>query len=369
MVAEGRLSPGRVAYEVAVYDNPALRGEAVARRTREIDVAGDTPRLEPETAVARIEQAAPPVQREPPIPREEPEVSTGETAPEISRASLGTFTEPRTDLPSLDTILGRMARVASLYMDKALSFTSDERTEVFTHFRGLERSYVAPVAVYCYYETGHGRLDDRRIHKSLMAKLKKRMARGEDISAELLDAPDPMKNNTAIPAFVLRPFTWIVLFSREAQAGYRYRIEGAVKNDVWLSLEPASPDPDSSDWYGEVLVDLDTYQILEAQGHQHKSIEELRRARAMIHSDDELPTDEVDRTFVEMHTRTEFKQKAHGIRLPSKVVTEIYHHTVVRPIDRKYSKKRLAYKVVQKHKNYEFFGVRVQDQITRVTTP
>ena len=58
-----------------------------------------------------------------------------------------------------------------------------------------------------------------------------------------------------------------------------------------------------------------------------------------------------------------------GIRLPSKVLTEIHHHTIVQPVTRRYSKKRLAYRIVQKHKNYEFFGVRVREQIASVTTP
>lgn len=315
------------------------------------------------------EGSLPPVEAASSIPLEGPEAPNGRTTAEIVRAPIGPFIEPRESLPSLNTILEKTARLASLYLGKALSFTSVERTEVFTYYRGFERSWVAPEVVYCFYNTEHGRLDDLRIEKSRMARLKKRLARGEDVSADLLAAPDPLRNNTAVPAYVVRPYTWLVLFSREAQAEYRYKIEGVDKEGVWVSLEPAGPDPDPTSWYGDVLIDLATYQILEAQGYQHESIGELRRARAMLESDDELPPDEIGRTFVEMHIRTDFRRTAHGIRLPSKVSTEIYHHTIVQPVSRRYIKKQLAYRIVQKHRKYEFFGVRVRERIADVTAP
>jgi hypothetical protein len=137
---------------------------------------------------------------------------------------------------------------------------------------------------------------------------------------------------------------------------------------VWLSLEPADPNPDAKDWYGDVLVDLDTFQIVKAQGYQHASIDELRRARVMLESDDELPDRETDRTFVKIQISTEFKRTAHGLRLPSKVLTRVYHHTIVEPVSRRYDKRRLAYEVVQTFKRYEFYGVRVREHFAGATT-
>jgi hypothetical protein len=293
--------------------------------------------------------------------------SDGADAPEIMRERPGPFTEPKDGLPALETILASMERVASTYLNKAVTFTADERTEVLTHFRGHVGSYVAPVSVYCFRSKGDGQLDDYRIEKSRMSGLKKRLARSEDISEALSLARDPLRNNSAVPVYVVRPYTWIVLFSREARSKYLYRIEGAVESGVWLSLRPADPNPDPSDWYGDVLVDLDTFQILEARGHQHTSVLELGRARAMLESDDELPTREIDRTFVEIQTWTKFNRTAYGIRFPSKVLTTVHHHTIVEPVSRRYDKRRLAYEVIQKFKRYEFYGVRVREHFSGAT--
>jgi hypothetical protein len=311
-----------------------------------------------------VEEEAHALFPEPPVDAVEMEI--GDPL-EILPAELGPFTEPSEPTPSLEAILDRMARVASLYVGKALTFTADERTEVFTHYKGRVSSYVTPISVYCFHNTGLGRLDDRRIQKSQMVRLKKRLARDEDVSTELAEAPDPLKHNTAVPTYVLRPYTWIVLFSRPAQETYRYRIEGADKNGLWISLEPAASDPPSEDWYGQVLVDLDTYQILRAQGYRQVSVEEMHRARALFASENPLPDHPLDRTFVELRTRTDFGRTAHGLRLPSKVVTEVWNHTLVEPVSRRYNKRRLAFEIVQKFKNYEFYGVRVREQIVNVT--
>jgi hypothetical protein len=62
---------------------------------------------------------------------------------------LGPLTDSDSRLPSLEVLLERMARAASIYMDSALSFTVDERTEVstFNFVSGYRNSYVAPKSV------------------------------------------------------------------------------------------------------------------------------------------------------------------------------------------------------------------------------
>jgi hypothetical protein len=275
--------------------------------------------------------------------------------------------EPGADLPLLDLFLKKMARVGKAYLHGALSFTADEQIKVLAsnYTTGDLGRYEAPRSVYCFYDTGQGQLDDRRIEKRLMSKLQKRLARSEDVSDDLLNAPDPIREDTRIPTFVSRPYTWIFLFSPEAQSHYRYRIEGEEKRGVWISFRPDVADPAPEDWYGRVLVDRETYQILIAEGRQHRDVVRLRRARFMLESSNELPLDPEQRTFVAMTVRTEFNHLAHGIRFPSKVETKVYHH-IIAESERKYRKKRLAYEVTQKYRNYRFYGVRVAETLAAI---
>jgi len=277
------------------------------------------------------------------------------------------LSESGADPPTLDVFLKKMARAGRAYHHGALSFTVDEQTKVLTnnYVTGDLGRYEAPKSVYCFYDTGQGRLDDRRIEKRLMSKLRKRLARSEDVAEELLNAPDPIREDSHIPTYVVRPYTWIFLFALEAQAHYRYRIEGQVKRGVWISFRPDVALPAPKDWYGRVLVDRETYQILIAEGRQHRDVVSLRRARFMLESSNELPLDPEQRTFVATTVRTVFNHLAHGIRFPSKVETKVYHH-IIAESERKYRKKHLVYEVTQKYRNYRFYGVRVAETLAEI---
>ncbi len=274
----------------------------------------------------------------------------------------GPAAELDANYPPLELILKKMAQVSVLYADKSLSFTAEEFTTVTTRNR---HKYSAPTSVYCYYDAGRGRVDDRRIEKAQLARFRKQLKRHEDITEDLTNAHDPLRHNSAVPFYVLRPYGWILLFSHEAQTRYRYRIERSKKKGILLSFEPDVPEPSAADWYGTVLVDPRTFQILRAEGQQHENVEEHRRLKEMLESGDRVPSNQSDRVFLEAQIRVDFDYTAHGIRLPTKVVSTIYHHVVTQPVDKKYSKKRLAYRVVQRYTNYEFYDVIVTDTIDR----
>ena len=128
-----------------------------------------------------------------------------------------------------------------------------------------------------------------------------------------------------------------------------------------MSLEPRDPSPAGVDWYGTVLIDPDTFQILRAEGYQHKNFEEQHLMQEMLEAEDDIPRKDADRTFVELRTRTEFNYAAHGIRLPTKVETRVFHHVVIQPASKKYTKKHLAFEITQRYKHYEFYGVKVAE--------
>lgn len=130
---------------------------------------------------------------------------------------------------------GRAVDDDQVDLTSALGFTVDETTSVVTHdYRnGFKTTYNAPESVYCYYDAGHGRLDDRRVEKWRVKELHRRMARSESITADLTKSVDPLKHNQGVPSYVERPYSWIVLFSAEGQqrAGMLLHSDGELPRD------------------------------------------------------------------------------------------------------------------------------------------
>lgn len=272
------------------------------------------------------------------------------------------------DQVDLADTLARMARIASIYERHALGFTVDETTSVHTHdYRdGFKSTYNAPESVYCYYDAGHGRLDDRRIEKKRVKALHRKMARGEDIASALENQVDPLRYNSAVPSYVTRPYSWILLFSEKSQARYRYRLEGTHKRGLVIAFEPAEKRGQGSDWFGKVIVDPEIYQIVRAEGRQRRDLYELKLAGIMFHSEQQLPEDPDKRTFIETFVQAEFGTLQSGLRLPTKVETTVYHHVVAQPVSARIVRLRRAHEVEQNYRRYKFFGVDLEDEVFAV---
>lgn len=216
--------------------------------------------------------------------------------------------------PGLEVVLERLARVAELYRDEALSFTCDEsiqysagRTASLHRFRYI---YVASA----------GELQDRR---ELI---------GKSATGRVLDsagAPNPIHD---LPGMLLRPYSWVFVFAPQNQRHYRYAVEGVTRvlGTATLRVRFEALPPyvrDVNEWSGTAFVDRVTFQP----------------ARVEAHHVSEGASGPVRYT-------TDFDLVESDMRFPGQV-------RIRSEIPR--------YSVVQTYKRYRFFGVRTREEIQR----
>lgn len=161
----------------------------------------------------------------------------------------------------------------------------------------------------------------------------------------------------AIPAFLERPYSWILLFSRESQQRYRYSIEAAeIDGHVVVRFQPLDR-ANGSLWYGSVIVDLASYQIVRAEGLQAADYWEKTRMKQMLDSPAELPDDIDLRTFIVRQVVTEFDSLHHGLRFPSAVEVVIDRYRLRGSGDYRRKMTTRAATIKQTYRNYRFFEI------------
>jgi len=261
--------------------------------------------------------------------------------------------EPSQDgeLPSLENVLDRLARVAGLYRDQALRFTCDETislvapatTEVH-HFRYIYR-YSGPEKKLMDWREPRGRAAEASRDKQERARLE----------------------NYGLPLYILRAYSWIFAFEETVQPFYRYEVlgfgEALYRPAIEVRFEAIPPFQDGvNEWCGTAWVDHDSWQLLRVEavpaveckaGVQLQTRLAGKSAAVALAA---YPLTEVT---------TEFDVEKNGMRFPGRVVAErtMYH---VETIDGKPSKKETPeFRVTQTYKRYRFFGVRTHEEIRR----
>lgn len=269
------------------------------------------------------------------------------------------------DLPPLDVVLDRLTDVATLYETNALRFTAEEETKYWNYLDTRDLPAKMRLSNVYFYYLEHGVPMDRRIRKSAMRKLKQRGLSAQ----EILDAMDtdlgPMEGDyglrgrVRVPYFVERPYSLIQLFSSKNRPDYRYTLEHADEpGHVVVRLEPQAADYDDKAWFATALVDLDTFQIVRAEGQQGADRREELAFEAMLESPETAPDDSLRRTFVSWVVRTEFGTVHRGLRFPSQVsVTQSRHRVALTAAGNKKGQTKVASELVQSYHDYRFFDV------------
>jgi hypothetical protein len=116
---------------------------------------------------------------------------------------------------------------------------------------------------------------------------------------------------------------------------------------------------DEQDWYGTVVVDRESFQIVRAEALQSPDYWEERRMEQMLESPGRPPADVDQRTFIVRTVSTDFSILEHGLRFPSRVEVSIYWHRVVGSANSKRKRTTLASRIIQTYENYRFFDVDV----------
>ncbi len=269
--------------------------------------------------------------------------------------------------PDLDTLLGIMGRVASLYRDSALSFTCVERV-TDTHYRSQDRIGSRQTYNFDYFYVFHGDEEAAASGGTARAGLNDyRTFRGDDPYAE------PVRVEPAelgVSAYQTRAYSSVFVFQPGVRDLHMFIHEPdgeALGRDAYVvAFEPLLPyRPELSDWLGRVWIDKQTYQLLQVE-----SVKSDEYLQALAQG----PVEEGSR-FLFAWTRVQFDEEKNGLRFPSEaslvgVVVDLpaageagYRRTARRLLDRGVRMGRL-FRVQQSYRDYRFFSVRTAIEVT-----
>lgn len=263
----------------------------------------------------------------------------------------------------LELVLERLARLAGLYRDEALSFSCDE-VVTETHYRTdgrvtEHRSYEFQY-IYVPDDSGDGRLLDYRTRKS----------EAGDPAAPHVDLRE-----VGIAAYLTRAYSWAFLFQPQRQRRYDFDLLG-VDEEVFgrrallIAFEPVPPyEVDVNDWFGRAWVDAETFQLLQ--------VEALRSSDLLVAAEARRAQEELDleeSAYIFLETTTEFREVKNGMRFPTEVTLEV---TSLRPsgglerllgLAQDFSRgihmsRRSPVIVRQVYSDYSFFSVRTEAEI------
>jgi hypothetical protein len=252
---------------------------------------------------------------------------------------------PNADLPTLDSVLEHLDRVAGLYRDQALRFTCDE-TITYTTDDAIKTHEFTYIYLYS---------DDNRLMDS-------REPRGP--------APDasPRKRerleNYGLPMYVLRAYSWLFLFERAKQPFHRYEVlgpgEALDRPAIRVRFEAVPPYQGGvNEWCGTTWVDRDTWQPLRVEAmavEQCGSTEQLKQQIA-----GSTAPSKATLTWI----MTEFDVVENGMRFPGRVVAKRSTYRVEMVGDMPSMRERPVFEITQRYENYKFFGVRTEEEISK----
>jgi len=277
------------------------------------------------------------------MPRRIPGILAGAVVMAIVLARPAFSSPPETRLPEL---LTRMDRVASLYRDKALSFTCVEKVSYGSPLI-RRRTYLLD---YVYEFNGVDLTDYRTDHK------RHRPAGEIPHRVELA--------NYRIPYSLSRAYSWVFVFERSRWGRYRFEILGDERalgrKALRVRMEPVSPiEEDVNDWYGDIWIDRGTWQLLRVEALKADQHEEKLRLEAALSrvSVDGPESYEIARIM------TEFSVEKNGMRFPGLVEIVNTRYKVLQGRKAPYSVERNGFIVTQRYLDYRFFGVRTEDWI------
>lgn len=265
--------------------------------------------------------------------------------------------------PSLEEILDRLTRVSDVYAGNALKFTVEEVTKVRSDIDRHSPRKMTLVSFYAYYRDASGALQEKRIRKSAAGRI--RRAETIDDVARITEAVgDPMaehglRGSNLAPFYFERPYSWIFLFSLENRKKYEYELEDPGEpGRILVRLRPKNEHRTEDAWYATIHVDLETFQIVRAEGMQVPDFDQAQRLNEMLASPTDAPADIDDRTFGVLTVSTDFDVRHHGMRFPSRVEIEFLRHRVAGAAGSKKKKKTdPVARIVQTYRNYRFYGI------------
>lgn len=268
----------------------------------------------------------------------------------------GTVVVGASDDAQLEDLLTRLTQSARQYGERALNFTCEEKIAWYGRSGegGREKfGYVVATAE-------DGRFEDyrTRLRRFPTNKPPKRV--------------DPLDYN--VPRFLRSPYFWIFVFRQDRRDMYEFRMLGREEIEglpaVKIGFEPVPPYEEKvNDWFGTAWVDPQNAQLLKVDGYTVEDWQTLKRMEA--HLAGEGVTGAL--YIVEKFT-TEFSVVNKKMRFPSRVEMRRVEYDISEKLrgGTQLAGQSKAWKydtiprmqVDQTYKNYKFFGVRTEQQLS-----
>jgi len=247
--------------------------------------------------------------------------------------------------------LTRLARVAELYRDTALSFSCQEQIE----YRGKSTGRIQ--FAYLFIHDDNGKFRDYRTWRTGTTA----SAKGEEV--------DPA--NYHVPRFLQSAYLWAFIFRADRQPHHAFFNLGEDtvlgRPALKIGFQPKGAILKGwNDWTGIASIDRETTQLLrvEAWSPEHWNRKVKRDADlAEAPKHDQLwESEPYDiETIV-----TDYTVEKNGMRFPGKVTIVRSVSTVLGGPREWPTRDRETVRVTQEYSDYEFFSVRTSEQIRRL---
>ena len=259
-------------------------------------------------------------------------------------------TVPATTPPKTGLTLTRLARVAELYRDTALSFSCEEQIE----YKGKTTGRIQ--FAYLFIHDDKGKFRDYRTWRSGTTAAE----RGTEV--------DPA--NYHVPRFLQSAYLWAFIFRADRQPHHAFFNLGEDtvlgRPALKIGFQPkGSILKGWNDWAGIASIDRETTQILKVEAwspeHWNRKVKLDADLAAAPKHDTLWESEPYDIESIV----TEYTVVKNGMRFPGKV-------TIVRSVstvlggEREWPlRERETVRVTQEYSNYEFFSVRTSEQIRK----
>ncbi|MGH7341118.1 MAG: hypothetical protein ACREKH_11555, partial [Candidatus Rokuibacteriota bacterium] len=256
--------------------------------------------------------------------------------------------------PSLEALLARLDKVASLYRDGALKFACDE---TITYTPAGQRPEVHRLEyIYVY--------DDRR---DLIDYRTERRRPRPGVEPKPVDL-----GRSDLPVFVSRAYSWVFTFERKKQPLHRFTMLDDAKalgrQAHVIRFEPIPPyQEDINDWFGTAWIDRESLQVLRVEAMKADQLAEKQRFER--HRAAPRPEGAQDRTtfYSFSEIATDFTVEKNGMRFPGLVTIQRQKREIKEANWYKYDRQLAGYTVTQRYDDYQFFGVRTVAEIRAIT--